>query len=164
MKEKEDSRYIYRNKLDKACFQHDMAYGYFKDLARRTASVGVLRDEVFKNPKYDGYQRASMVYEFFDENSKDSGVNNEIKQNVQLAEKLRKPIIKKIYKRRFYSSLKVNSKYAWIDPLKDKKSITIVNAFQKILDNSTKLQSMRKPNKPWVDKGSEFCNDSFKNG
>ena len=164
MKEKEDSRYIYRNKLDKACFQHDMAYGYFKDLARRTASVGVLRDEVFKNPKYDGYQRASMVYEFFDENSKDSGVNNEIKQNVQLAEKLRKPIIKKIYKRRVYSSLKVNSKYAWIVPLKDKKSITIANAFQKILDNSTKLQSMRKPNKPWVDKGSEFCNDSFKNG
>ena len=32
-----------------------MAYGYFKDLARRTASVGVLRDKAFKNPKHDGY-------------------------------------------------------------------------------------------------------------
>ena len=64
-----DTKYIYRNELDKACFQHDMAYGDFKDLARRTASDKVLRDKAFniaKNPKYDGYQRglASMVYKF----------------------------------------------------------------------------------------------------
>ena len=51
------------------------------------------------------------------------------------------------------------SKYAWllVVPLKDKKGISIVNAFQKILDNSG-----RKPNKIWVDKGSEFYNNSFK--
>ena len=70
-KEKEHSRYIYQNELDKACFQHDMAYGDFKDLTRRTASDKILRDKAFniaKNPKYDGYQRglASMVYKFFD--------------------------------------------------------------------------------------------------
>ena len=64
-----DTKYIYRNELDKACFQHDMAYGDFKDLAWRTASNKVLRDKEFnidKNPKYDGYQRglASMVYKF----------------------------------------------------------------------------------------------------
>ena len=56
----EDTRYIYRNELDKACFQHDMAYGHFKDLPRRTASDKVLCDKVFniaKNPKYDGYER-----------------------------------------------------------------------------------------------------------
>ena len=75
-----------------------MAYGYFKDLARRTGSVGVLRNEAFKNPKNDGYQRASMVYEFCDEKSKDSGINNEIKQNVQLAEKLHKQLLKKFKK------------------------------------------------------------------
>ena len=46
-KETGDTRYIYRNKLDKACFQHDMAYGNFKDLARRTASVKVLRDKAY---------------------------------------------------------------------------------------------------------------------
>ena len=68
-KETGDTKYIYRNELDKACFQHDMAYGDFKDLARRTASDKVLRDKAFniaKNPKYDGYQRglASMVYKF----------------------------------------------------------------------------------------------------
>ena len=62
-----DSRYIYRNELDKACFQHDMTYGDFKDLKRRTAADNVLRDKAFniaKNPKCDGYQRdlASMVY------------------------------------------------------------------------------------------------------
>ena len=53
-----DSRYIYRNELDKACFQHDMAYGDFKDLKRRAAAGNVLRDKAFniaKNPKYDGY-------------------------------------------------------------------------------------------------------------
>ena len=57
-----------------------MAYGDFKDLARRTVSDKVLRDKAFniaKDPKYDGYQRglASMVYKFFDENSADSVVN-----------------------------------------------------------------------------------------
>ena len=54
-----DSRYIYQNELDKACFQHDMAYGDFKDLNRRTAADKVLRDKAFnipKSPKYDGYQ------------------------------------------------------------------------------------------------------------
>ena len=66
-KETGDSRYIYRNELDKACFQHNMAYGDFKDLARRTG----FRDKAFdiaQGPKYDGHQRglASMVYKLFD--------------------------------------------------------------------------------------------------
>ena len=53
--------------------------------------------------------------------------------------------------------------YTWFVSLKkDKKGITIVNAFQNILDKSTKLHSMRKPNKIWVDKGSEFHNSCFK--
>ena len=57
---------IYENEPDKACFQHDMAYGKSKDLAKRTESDKVLRDKEFKitsDPKYDGYQRglASMV-------------------------------------------------------------------------------------------------------
>ena len=51
--------FICKNKLDKACFQHDMAYGKSKDLAKRTQSDKVLKDKAFKiasNPKYDGYQ------------------------------------------------------------------------------------------------------------
>ena len=77
-KETGDSRYIYRNELGKACFQYDMAYGDFKDWARRTASDKVFRYEAFniaKNPKYDGYQRslASMVYKFFDKNPTSGG-------------------------------------------------------------------------------------------
>ena len=55
-KEREDSRYIYQNELDKACFQHDMAYGNFKDLTRRTASGNILHHKAFniaKSPKYD---------------------------------------------------------------------------------------------------------------
>ena len=48
------------------------------------------------------------------------------------------------------------SKYAWVVPLKDKKGITIVNAFQKVLNDSG-----RNPNKIWFDKGSEFYNNSF---
>ena len=77
-KETGDTSYIYKNELDKACFQHDMAYGDFKDLKRRTASDKILRDKTFnvaKNPKYDGYQRglASIVYKFFDKKFKGSG-------------------------------------------------------------------------------------------
>ena len=69
-KETRDTSYIYKNELDKACFQHDMAYGDFKDLKRRTASDKILRDKAFniaKNPKYDGYQGGltSIVYKFF---------------------------------------------------------------------------------------------------
>ena len=65
-KETEDTKYIYRNELNTVCFQHDMAYGNFKDLTRRTTFDKVLRDKAFniaKNPKYDGYQRGlvSMV-------------------------------------------------------------------------------------------------------
>ena len=78
-----DTNYIYKNELGKACFQHDMAYGDFKDLKRRTKSDKVLKDKVFaiaKSPKYDGYQRglASMVYKFFDKKSKGAGIKNEI--------------------------------------------------------------------------------------
>ena len=72
---------IYKNELDKACFQHDMAYGKYKDLKRRTQSDKVLKDEAFEtasNPKYDGYQRglASVIYKYFDQKSKGSGIKN----------------------------------------------------------------------------------------
>ena len=74
-----DSRYIYKNELDKACFQHDMAYGDFKDLAKRTSADEGLRDKAFniaKDLKYDEYQRGlvSIVYKFFDKKTKGSGV------------------------------------------------------------------------------------------
>ena len=174
-----------------------MAYGDFKDLAKRTASDKVLRVKAFniaENPKYDGYQRglASMVYRFFvKENSaasanKFAGNGIAMLQNKQLAEELHKPIIKKLKKKRIYSSLKDNiwgadladmqltskfnkrirfllcaidifGKYAWIVPLKDKKGINIVKAFQKALNESN-----RKRNKIRVDKGSEFYNRSMK--
>ena len=168
-----------------------MAYGDFKDLKRRTYSDKVLRDKAFniaKNPKYDGYRRglASMVYRIFDKKSEGGGVNIEVKHNEQLAKELHKPIIIKFRKRSVYSGFKDNiwgadladmqliskfnkrfrlllcvidifNKYVWVAPLKDKKGVSIVNAFQKILKESN-----RKPNKIWVDKGSEFCNNSFK--
>ena len=81
-KETGDSRYIYQTKLDKACFQHDMAYGDFKDLARRTLADKILLDKAFhiaKVPKYDGYQRglASMVDKICDKKTSESGIKNE---------------------------------------------------------------------------------------
>ena len=172
----------------KACFQHDMAYGKVKDLARITQSDKVLRDKVFKipnDPEYDGYQRrlASAVYKCFDKKSKGSGITNE--SNYQLANELHKPIIRKFENRKVYSSFRDNiwgvdladmrplskynkgikyllcaidlfSKYVWVIPLKHKKGTSIVNAFQKIISKG------RKPNKIWVDQGSEFYNKSFK--
>ena len=57
--------------MDKSCFEHDMAYGDFKELNRKTAAYKVLCDKTFniaKNPKYVRYQRglASLVYKCFD--------------------------------------------------------------------------------------------------
>ena len=74
--------FIYKNELDKACFQHDMAYSKSKDLVKRTQSDKVLEDKTFKiasDPKYDGFQRglASMVYKFFDKKSRGSVIANE---------------------------------------------------------------------------------------
>ena len=74
-----DSRYIYKNELGKDCFQHDMAYGDFRDLAKRIAADKVLRDKAFniaKDQKNYGYQRglSSMVYKFFEKKTKGSGV------------------------------------------------------------------------------------------
>ena len=54
-----NTNYIYKNNLDKACFQHDIANGKFKDLNKITQSDKVLRDEaieIVSNVKYDGYQ------------------------------------------------------------------------------------------------------------
>ena len=70
-KETRDSRYIHQNELDKACSQHNTAWGYFEDLNRRTFAAKVSCDKTFniaKDPKYGGYQRvlASMVNKFFD--------------------------------------------------------------------------------------------------
>ena len=88
--------YIYKNKLDRACFQHDMPYGKSRDLEKRAQSDKVLRNKVFKivsNPNYDGYQRglASMVYKFFDRKSSGSSITNEPKY--QLADEIHKFII-----------------------------------------------------------------------
>ena len=113
LKKTGDTSYIYKNELDKTYFQHDMAYGDFKDLARRTASDKVLRNKAFniaKNCKYDGYRRrlASKVYKFFDKKSEGSGVNIEVKHNEQLAEELHKPIIRNLKKRTVCSGFKDN--------------------------------------------------------
>ena len=184
-----DTRYIYRNELDKACFQHDSAYADHKDLINRTEADKVLRDkanDVASNLKYDGYQRglASMVYKFFDKKSMGSGVARD--SSSILADELHKPIINKFNKREVYSQFKDNiwgldladmqslgrknkgikyllcaidlySKYAFVIPLKDKKGISIVNAFDKIIK-----QSGKKTNRIWVDQGGEFYNNVFK--
>ena len=165
--------FIYRNELDKACFQHDMAYGKSKDLIKRTQSDKVLRDKAFKNvsdPKYDGYQRglASMICKFLNKKSSGGGIATE--PNYQLANELHKQIIRKFKGRKVYSSFRDNiwevdladmqslskcnkgikyllcaidlfSKYAWVVTLKDKRRISIINAFQKIVSKG------RKPNK-----------------
>ena len=165
-----DTRYIYRNELNKACFQHDSAKAY----------------DIASNPEYDGHQRglASMVHKFFDKRSTaepnslermGSGfkkLKNTTKPSSSiLADERHKPIIRKFNRRKVYLQFKDNiwgvdladmqslsrknkeikyllcaidlySKYAFVIPLKDKKGISIVNAFNKIIK-----QSNRKPNK-----------------
>ena len=113
-------------------------------------------------------------------------VNKSIPQNGQLAEELHKPIIRKFKRREVYSAFKDNIwaadladmqliskfnkgfilllcvtdiyiKYAWVAPLKDKKGVSIVNAFQSILTKSNRML-----NKIWVGRGSEFHNRLMK--
>ena len=119
-----------------------------------------------------------MVYKFFDKKSSESGIANE--PNHQLADDLHKPIIRKFKKGKVYSPFRDNiwgvdladmqslceynkgikcllcvfdlfSKYAWVFPKKDEKGTIIVEAFKKIIS-----EGRRKPNKIWVDQGSEF--------
>ena len=119
-----------------------------------------------------------MVYRFFDKKSIESGITNEF--NYQLANKLHKPIIRKLKKRKVYSSFKNNilgvdladmqslsrynkrfkyllcaidlfSKYAWVIYIKDKKGTSIVDAFKKIIS-----ERQRKPNKIWLFKVVSF--------
>ena len=136
-KQTRDSRYIYKNELDKACFQHDMAYRDFKDLKKRTAADKVLRDKAFnfaKNPKYDGYKKGLgfMVYKIFKKKTKGSGVTklgnkSVIKftpQNEQLADELHKPIIRKFQKRKVYPA---SSDNIWAGDLADTQLIRKCN-------------------------------------
>ena len=79
IKETADSRYIYQNELDKVWFQHDMAYGNFKDLPRTAAADKKLLERainIAKNSKYGGYHKglASLVYKFFNKNTLDGAV------------------------------------------------------------------------------------------
>ena len=95
---------IYKNELDRPCFQHDMAYGKAKDSVRGTESDKVLRDKAFKiasDLKYDGYQRglASMVYKFFERKSSGSGITNE--PNYQLVDELNNQLLKKFKKEKY---------------------------------------------------------------
>ena len=157
---------IAKNKLDAACFQHDSAYAKYKDSVNRKESDIVLKSKAFKfavDPKVDGYQRslAAMVYKFFNERTKGSGIKNK-----QLGEELHKPIIRNFKRREVYSNIwgidladmtlisKFNkgikyllcvidflSRYFWVVPLKNKNSDSIVEGFQSIFKNS-----VRKPN------------------
>ena len=110
-----DTRYICRNELDKACFQHDSVYADHKDLINRTKSDKVLRDkacDIASNPEYHGYQRglASMVYKFFDKKSMRIGIKKDTTKSSSLilADELHRPVIKKFNKRKVYSQFKDN--------------------------------------------------------
>ena len=89
-----------------------MAYGDFKELPKRIVADKVRRDKPFKiasDQKYDGYKRglASIVYKYFDKKSQGSGLPNN-KENIQLANQLHKPIIRKFNKRKVHSSFRNN--------------------------------------------------------
>ena len=126
-----------------------------------------------------------MIYKFFDKKST-TGSGTIKSSSLILADEIHKPVIKKFKKRKVYSQFKYNirgvdladmqslsrknksikyllcvidlySKCAFVIPLKDKKGISILNAFNKIIK-----QYNRKPNKIWIDQGGEFYNNIFK--
>ena len=108
-----DTRYIYRNEFDKACFQRDSAYADHKDLINKTEAEKVLRDKAYdiaSNPEYDGYQRslANMVYKFFDKKSMGSGVKK-LKDTTKPSSFLMNFInlLLKILKKKYIHNLKI---------------------------------------------------------
>ena len=160
-----------------------MPYGKYKDLTKRTESDKMLKGfKIAGNPNYDGYQRGlvSIVYKFLNTKSEVSGVAILVNKSMSNQLQLDKPNIRQFKRKRVYSSFKYNiwgahladmqllskynkeirylscaidlfTKYVWVALLKDKKGIATVNAYQSILNSSK-----RKPNKTWVDQGSEF--------
>ena len=154
-----NTEYIYKHGLEKACFQHNMAYGKYKDLNKKTQSDKVLREKTFEIasiPKNDKYKKrlASMVYTFFDKKYASAGIKSMSKQ--QLANKFHKPIIVSfLFKNNIWGedlgdmqlisknnkgtryllcTISFFSKYAWVVSVKEKNEDTIANAFQSILD------------------------------
>ena len=160
-----------------------MPYGKYKDLTKRTESDKMLKGfKIAGNPNYDGYQRGlvSIVYKFLNTKSEVSGVAILVNKSMSNQLQLDKPNIRQFKRKRVYSSFKYNiwgahladmqllskynkeirylscaidlfTNYVWVALLKDKKGIATVNAYQSILNSSK-----RKPNKTWVDQGSEF--------
>ena len=141
--------------------------------------------KIASDSKFDGYQRrlASMVYTFFNKRYSGSGVDAE--PNYQFVKELHKQIIRKFKRWSVCLSFTENiwgvdladmqslskynkgikyllcaidlfSKYAWVVPLKDKRGITVVHAFHKIISKG------RKRNEKWVYKGGEFYNNLLK--
>ena len=126
-KQTSDTRYIYRDDLDKACFQNDSVYADNKDLINRTKADKFLQDKAYNiasNPEYDGYQRglASMVYKFFDKKSMGSGFVKD--SSLILADEFHKTVIKKFNKRKVYSQFKDN---IWGVDLADMQSLSKKN-------------------------------------
>ena len=185
--------HIIKSRLDAACFQHDSAYAKYKDRFNRKQSDIVLKNKALKiaaDPRVNGYQRglASMVYKFFNERTKGSGINllaNSLNNEI-LAEKLHKPIIKNFKRRKLYSSFKDN---IWGSDSADMQLISkynkgigyrlcVIDLFsgyawviplknkkgESIVEGFKKIldDSNRKTNKIWVDHGSEFYNNKFK--
>ena len=122
--------FTYKNDLDKAFFQHDMAYGKLKDLVKRTKSDKVLRDKAFEiasNPKYDGYQRGltSIVFNFFyffDKKSSGEAIKSE--PNHQFVNELHRQITRTFKRRKVYSSFRDN---IWGVDLADMQSLSKYN-------------------------------------
>ena len=182
--------YICENDIDKACFQHDMPYGKYKDFAKRIESDKVLKGfKAAGKTNYDGYQRGlvSIVYKFFNKKSAGSGVailaNKSMTNQLQLANELHKRNIRQFKRKRVYSSFKYN---IWDADLPDmqllskyKKEIRYllcaIYLFTKYVwvaplkdkkviatVQSILNSSKRKPNKIWVDQGSYFFNSPLK--
>ena len=171
----------HRERIKKFKEIHDAAYSDSKGLAKRTVSDKVLKDRAYEiaiNPKYNGYQRG-LAYKFFEKKTGSGASVNE-----ELAEELHKPVIK-IFKRgtvhmrirdniwavdlaemeslssknqfvRYLFVLDVFTKYAWVEPLKDKKAKTVCNGFIEAVN-----ESKSKPNKLWVDQGRKFYNNFY---
>ena len=121
-----NTHFIYKNELDKACFQHDMAYGKLKDLIKRTQS---------DKPNEPNYQLANELHKSIIRKFKKRKVYSSYKDNFWGVDLADMQSLRKYNKGIKYllCAIDLFSKYAWVIPIKDKKETSILNALKKII-------------------------------
>ena len=148
-------------------YQRGLASIVYKFFDKTSSGIGIATSLANKTATEPNYKLANELYQQIIRKFKRLKVYSSFRDNIWGVDLADMQSLSKYNKGIKYllCAIDLFSKYAWVISLKDKKGVSIVNAFQKILDSSNRSEAKSKgckPNKIWVDQGSEFYNNSFK--